>query len=130
MKMNYEEFMLRFLRPAIFNGEELELDVEFEKASLYHVNINTVRALKMIDGDTACINGRVNFNEGEGNDSKCITIYMSGEELSDFINRFGTRRIKGTIKMMVKHLYAVLEKDNYMGTECEELVGFQLSSII
>lgn len=129
--MNYDEFMLRFLRPAIFNGEELELDVEFEKASMYSVNINKVRALKMPVGDTICIGACIHFIESDTKThDKFITIYMSGDELTKFINKYGARDISDKIKMRVKHVYEVLEKENYSDTEYEEIIGFELLSLI
>ena len=131
MKMNYDEFMLRFLRPAIFNGEELELEVEFEKASMYSVNINNVKALRMPVGDTVCIGACVHFAESDTKThGKFFTIYMSGDELTKFINKFGTRDICGKVKMRVKHVYVVLEKENYTDTEYEEIIGFELLSLI
>ena len=63
MKLNYDNFALRFLRPAVFNS-------------------------------------------------------------------YGVRDINVTAKVRVKHIYAVLEKENYTGTEYEEIVGFKLLSLI
>ena len=133
MKLNYDEFSLRFLRPAIFNGEELELEVKFEDASLYHVNIDKAKVLEMPVGDTGCIRGFVCFAEKENkslNHHKYLVMYMDGEELTSFINKFEIRNINETVKVRVKHIYAVLEKENYTGTEYEEIIGFKLLKLI
>ena len=50
MKINYDEFMLRILRPALFKGEELELSVEFKNATMYNVDVGTSKAIKTTVG--------------------------------------------------------------------------------
>lgn len=132
MKMNYDEFLLRFLRPAVFKDEELdELEVNFEDATLYHVSIDKAKALKMPVGDTVCISGCAYFVESEvETHGKYLTIYMSGGELTKFINRYGIRQINETVKMRVKHIYAVLEREDYTGTESEEIIGFELLNLM
>ena len=129
--MNYDEFVLRFLRPAIFKGEELEFEVDFEDCDMCRVDIERVKALNMQVGDTVRINGCVHFVESETETHiKYLTIYMSGDELTKFIDKFGTRDINAVVKMRVKYIYAILERENYTGTEYEELVGFQLLNLM
>lgn len=131
MKLNYDEFALRFLRPAVFNNEELELEVKFEDASLYHVNIDTAKAIDAVVGDTVCIRGCACFVENESlTHHKYFAMYMSGEELTSFINKFGVRDITETVKVRMKLIYAVLEKENYTGTEYEEIIAFKLLKLI
>ena len=127
MKINYDEFMLRFLRPALFKGEELELTVELRSATMYNVEARTAKAIKTTVGDTVSVFGHANF---EGDNSKFLTLDLSGDVLTEFINIYGIRDITGTISMRLKHIYAVIEKSEYAEEKCEEVVGFQVIDLL
>ena len=127
MKINYDEFMLRILRPALFKGEELELSVEFKNATMYNVDVGTSKAIKTTVGDTVSVFGHVNF---EGDNSKLITLYLSGDVLTEFINIYGIRDINATVPMRLKHVYAVIENFEYAEEKYEEVIGFQVMNIL
>lgn len=127
MKINYDEFMLRFLRPALFNGEELELTVEFKNATMYNVDAGTAKAIRTRVGDTVSVFGHINF---EGDNSKLVTLYLTGDVLTEFINAYGIRNITGTVPMKLKHVYAAISNYEYAEEKYEEVVGFQVIDIL
>lgn len=127
MKINYDNLMLRFLRPALFKGEELELSVEFKNATMYNVDAGTAKAIKTTVGDTVSVFGHANF---EGDNSKLITLYLSGDVLTEFIETYGIRNLTGTVQMRLKHVYAVIENFEYTEEKYEEVVGFQVMDIL
>lgn len=65
MKIPYKTFKLMLLRPVVYNGEEIEIDVQFNKDSLYRTDFAIDEALNMKHGDTASIHGKVCFNNEE-----------------------------------------------------------------
>lgn len=127
MKITYDEFMLRFLRPAVFKGEELELSVEFENTTLYMVDAETAKAINTAVGDTVRAFVCANFEE---NNSKNFTLYLTGDELTNFINIYGIKNINDTVSMRLKHVYSVVEKADYSSEKYKEIVGFQLLNIM
>lgn len=76
MKISYNEYKLMLLRPAVYNGEEFEIDVQFNNDSLYRTEVAIAEALNMKHGDTASIHGKVCFDNKESI-YDCISIYMS-----------------------------------------------------
>lgn len=127
MKITYDEFLLRFLRPAVFNGEELELSVELKNATLYNVDAEIAKAINTRVGDTVSVFAYANFEE---DNSKFFTLYLTEDVLTKFINNYGIRNINVTVPMRLKHVYSVIEKSEYSDEKYEEVVGFQLLDIM
>ena len=61
--------------------------MEFKNATMYNVDTGTTKAIKTTVGDTVSVFGHVNF---EGDNSKLITLYLSGDVLTEFINIYGS----------------------------------------
>lgn len=124
----YEAFKIMDLRPSFYNGEVFEIDVEFNEASVFGVGIEVAKALKMVVGDTVRISGRVC---GEGSDFEYINIYMSGEALSDFIDKFGVVKITRKIRMKLELTFAVYSCNDYsFEPKEEEITAYKLIEII
>lgn len=124
----YEEYKIMDLRPAVYNGEVFEVDVEFNGSSVYGVGIEVAKALKMVVGDTVRISGQVFGAEA---DYEYINIYMSGEALSDFIDRFGVVKITHKIRMKLELTFAVYSCNDYSVEPREEkITAYKLIEII
>ena len=124
----YEEFKVIDLRPAHYNGEVFEIDAEFNEASVFGVGIEVAKALKMVVGDTVRISGKVFEAEA---DYEYINIYMSGEALSDFIDRFGVVKITHKIRMKLELTFAVYNCNDYsVEPREEEITAYKLIEII
>lgn len=128
MKTTFEEFSVMALRPALYNGKHLEVDVDFRKASFRRVGIEVSKAINAPVGDTVKISGNIFTGNSDFNH---IGIYMYGDVLTDFINRYGINRISGTVRMKLEQVYAVYEYNNY-GIEPveEEITAYKLVEII
>lgn len=124
----YEEFKLMDLRPAYYNGEVFEADVEFNEASVFGVGIEVAKAINTAVGDTVRISGKVC---GEGSDFEYINIYMCGDALSDFIDKFGVGKLTRKIRMKLELTFAVYSCNDY-GFEPreEEITAYKLIEII
>lgn len=124
----YEEFKVMDLRPAYYNGEVFEIDVEFNEASVFGVGIEIAKALKMVVGDTVRISGKVFGTEA---DYEYINIYMSGDALSDFIDKFGVGKLTRKIRMKLELTFAVYSCNDYsIEPREEEITAYKLIEII
>ena len=124
----YEEFKVMDLRPAYYNGEVFEIDVEFNEASVFSVGIEVAKALKTVVGDTVRISGKVFGTEA---DYEYINIYMSGDALSDFIDRFGVVKLTRKIRMKLELTFAVYSCNDYsIEPREEEITAYKLIEII
>ncbi len=124
----YEEFMEIELRPAYYNGTVFEIDVEFNEASVFGVGIEVAKAINMVTGDTVRIGGKVC---GEGSDFEYINVYMSGDILTEFIEKYGVRKITNSVRMKLELVYAVYDCNDY-GFEPreEEITAYKLIELI
>lgn len=123
----FKEFKVMDLRPAYYNGEVFEIDVEFNEASVFSVGIEIVKVLKMAVGDTVRIGGKV----CDGSDSEYINIYMCGDALSDFIDRFGVGKLTRKIRMKLELTFAVYNCNDYgIEPKEEEITAYKLIEII
>lgn len=129
MKTSYQTFKLMLLRPAVYNGEEIEIDVRFDNDFLHHTDISEAEVIDMKPGDTVSIRGKICFDD---EDSSCeyITIYMSEDILTEFIDNFGFGKITAAIRMRVKFIYAVQNnKDFCFEEKKEEIIACKLLEI-
>ncbi len=125
MKITYEEFKIMSLRPAFNNGSQFEIEVTFSDAELHRTGISDTKALNMLIGDTVRVSGGVKI-DGKDDKYKWITIYMCGEELEDFIGKYGVENINATTTLKLEMAYAVYEYDQYCGDSVtEEITGYK-----
>lgn len=125
MNITYEDFKLIQLRPAKYSGKEITLEVQFNGHNLYRTDINEARALGFKPGDTVSINGKVQFDNDDSS-YEFVTIYMSEDVLTEFIEKFGISKITSKVNMKLKYVYAVYEEDPFMEEKQQEIVGFIL----
>lgn len=130
MKTPYKAFKLMLLRPAVFNGEEIKIDLQFNNDSLYHTDFSVAEAINMKPGDTVHIRGRIRF-ENEDISYEFITIYMSESVLTEFIEKYGFNKITTTVSMKVKFIYAIhCNEDFYSEEKKEEIIACKLLEIL
>ncbi len=124
MKTKYEKFKEMSLRPSYYNGTQIEVDVDFDNASLVSVGVKVANALNMIPGDTVAINGKV---RGEDFEYENINVYICGDTLTDFIRRHGIAKIRGIVRAKLEQAYAVYEYKDY-GSEPKvtEIIAYKL----
>ena len=124
----FEEFSVMTLRPAHYNGTVFEIDVEFKEASLFEAGIDVVKAIGMTGGDTVRISGRILSDESE---CEFVSVYMCGDVLSDFINKYGVRKINASVRMKLELIYAVYEnRDFVVDPKNEEITAYRLIELI
>lgn len=126
MKMSYNKYKLMLLRPAVYNGEEFEIDVQFNNDSLYRTDFAIAEALNMKHGDTASIHGKVCF-DNKDSEYDYISIYMSELVLTDFIEKYGFSKISADVSIKAKFVYAVYASGEFYDEQKkEEIIACQL----
>ena len=125
----YEEFKVMKLRPAFYNGTVFEIDVEFNDASAFRVDIEIAKAINMTVGDTVRIGGKVFSEEA---DYEYISICMCGDALADFIGKYGVNKITtDRVRMKLEQVYAVYKCNDYsIEPRDEEITAYKLIEII
>lgn len=123
----YEEFKIMSLRPAFYNGTQFEADVNFDEASAFRVSMAETEAVNMVQGDTVRIGGRIcNENNGE-----YISVLMCGDELTEFIEKYGVHEVSATVRMKLELVYAVYSCNDYSFEPSEEeIIAYKLIEII
>lgn len=130
MKISYNEYKLMLLRPAVYNGEEFEIDVQFNNDSLYRTEVAIAEALNMKHGDTASIHGKVCFDNKESI-YDYISIYMSESILTEFIEKYGFSNISADVSIKAKFVYAVYSSGEFYDEEKkEEIIACKLLEIL
>ncbi len=125
MKITYKEFRKMSLRPAFYNGTQFEIDVIFDGTDLHREGITPTKALHMIVGDTVRVRGMVKA-DGKDNDYDYISIYICGEELEDFINRYGVDDINATVTLKLESVYATYDSEQFCSEPAtEEITGYK-----
>ena len=124
----YETIELMEIRPAKFNGSEIDyVPVTFNKNSMFKVEVEDADLLDMVPGDTVEIHGKVISDEAE-NDFAYITLYMDGEVLSKFISKLGFLRVSGMLRMKLKLVHVVIKPDLIIETK-REITGYKVLEI-
>ena len=125
----YEEFKVMSLRPAIHNGAVFEVDVDFDDAPIFRIDIDFSRAIGTPMGDSVKIRGKV-FAEEE--DYEYINIYMYGDAFTDFINKYGVNHITANVRMKLEQVYTIYEarEDYCYEPKKVEIVAYKLVEII
>lgn len=130
MKIPYKTFKLMLLRPAVYNGEEFEIDVEFSNDSLYRTDFSVADAINLKTGDTVHIKGKIKF-ENEATSYEFITVYISESILTEFIDKYGFNKITTTVGMEVKFIYAVHSSEDFFNEgKKEEIIACKLLKIL
>ncbi len=124
----YDEIKIFSLRPAFYNGIQFETDVCFEKANVFRVSITETEAVGMIQGDTVRINGKIKSEDEK--DCEYISVYMCGDELAEFIEKYGVSKVSGTARMKLELIYAIYEETNWNDErKKEDMVAYKLLGI-
>ena len=125
MKISYKEFKTNSLRPAYYNGTQFDVDVTFENADLRREGVTVTEALNMIVGDTVRISGLVR-DTGKKNEYERISIFLCGEELDDFIGKYGVNDISVTVPLKLELIYAKYYCEQFCSDPItEEVVGYK-----
>ena len=128
MKTTYEEFKVMSLRPAYYNGTQFEADICFDEASAYRVYITEADAANMIRGDTVRISGKIRTDDKT--DYEFVTVYMCGDELTEFIEKFGAHKISATVRMKLELVYTAYEETSWNDEHRkEEMIIYKLLGI-
>ncbi len=125
-KTFYKEVKKLELRPAVYNGKELDRVPVHIKGCLIRVWIDEAKVIKMKPGDTVRATAKVIDNE---NDKVVFfDLYLSGAVLDSFIEKYGDENINATVYMKLKFFYftkeSLVEPDEdceYMGYEVLEI---------
>lgn len=128
MAISLKDFRLMMLRPAKYSGSEIELDIVLLESELMRSDIHDVTTLGLTPGDTVETIFMACFN---GNDSECekehIRVYISGDVLTKFIDKYGIEGISATTKAKFRLEYRA---DPYLGSdELYELVALVMTDI-
>lgn len=99
---NYDLYRQISLRPAIYKGTMVLFKVEFNNAKLYKTDMNISSALGFENGNTCYIRAKTIFADEK---YSFIYLHMSGENLDDFIIRFGTEKITDSIIVEAEVVY-------------------------
>lgn len=130
MKISYNEYKLMLLRPAVYNGEEFEIDIQFNNDSLYRTDFSIAEALNLKNGDTASIHGKVCFDDKESS-YDYIKIYMSESVLTEFIEKYGFSNISADVIIKAKFVYAIYASGEFYDEETkEEIIACKLLEIL
>lgn len=127
-KSFYEAFKLMELRPAVYKGREIDLvPVVFYENNMYKVETEEVEALGMKIGDTVELGGKI-LSDDEPNESIYIDLYLSEDVLTDFIEKYGYKKLKGKVVMKLQLLHEIVESDLIMERTIE-LTGYKVLAI-
>lgn len=127
-KSFYEAFKLMELRPAVYKGREIDLvPVVFYENNMYKVETEEVEALGMKIGDTVELGGKI-LSDDEPNESIYIDLYLSEDVLTDFIEKYGYKKLKGKVVMKLQLLHEVVESDLIM-ERTTELTGYKVLAL-
>ncbi|MBR3835933.1 MAG: hypothetical protein IKJ69_03995 [Clostridia bacterium] len=108
-QITYKEFTDMRLMPADHNGEEFNATIEFNDNSLRRVPIRDTDLLLSKPGDTVRVLGRIVF-DGVPEKRESVMIFMDTNRLTEFVERFGTSKITGTVRVRLMLRYAVCEE--------------------
>lgn len=125
----FEEIKIMSLRPAFYNGTQFEAEVSFDEASAFRVSITETEAVNMILGDTVRISGKIKTEDEK--DYEYISVFMCGDELSEFIEKYGVHKVSGTVRMKLELIHAVYYEDATWDNERkkEDLTVYKLLGI-
>ncbi len=129
MKTSYKDFKIMLLRPAVSDGKEVEICMDFDNDSIYRTQADDALSLGLKPGDTAHIRGKIRF---DGDNSQCeyITLYMSESLLEEFIEKYGFYKICASVRMKAVFNYVLQNKEYGLAEQNEELLAFKLSELI
>lgn len=125
MKMTKDQFELLHLRPALYDGTIMTMNVAINDESFWRTEAKIAIALGLKSGDTVEILGdAVDYNEE--NHRYCYEkFYMNGELLTKFIEKFGFKKIKANICFSVKFRYLHIKSDNELDDD-KEILAFEV----
>lgn len=131
MALTDKDFKIMLLRPAVFNGREIELNIQFNNASLYRTEYIIAQTLDMTPGDTASIGGRVCYDDEDELSFDYIKIYISENTLGEFIEKYGTSGINTLIRMRLEFIYELYsENEPCYDEKKDELIACKLLQLL
>ena len=124
----YDQFKLMELRPAIYKDKQIDrVPVVFYENSMYRVETEEVEALGMKIGDTVELGGKI-ISDEEPDASIYIDLYLSEAVLTEFIENYGYKKLKGKVVMKLQLMHEVVESDLIMERTIE-LTGYKVLAI-
>ena len=124
----YEAFKLMELRPAVYKGREIDLvPVVFCENNMYKVDVEEIESLGMEIGDTVKLGGKI-ISDEEPYEIIYIDLYLSEDILTEFIEKYGYKKIKGKVIMKLQLLHEVVESNLIMETT-RELAGYKVLAL-
>ena len=127
-KSFYEAFKLMKLRPAVYEGTEIDhVPVVFWDSSMYKVEAEEAEALGLKIGDAVELVGKI-ISDEDPDKYVYIDLYLSEEVLTQFIETYGYEKLNGVVVMKLKLLHEVVEPDLII-EKTEELTGYKVLEI-
>lgn len=117
------------LRPATYSGEEIEVEVHFDDAMLFRADYNESTAVDMKPGDTVSVCTKVYFKDTAA--YEYISLYISEQNLTEFISCFGFKNITAIVNMKVEFIYAIHDGGELcLVNQKEEIIACKLLEIL
>lgn len=106
MKLTADKFNCLKTEPADFTGKEFEFDILIPDQPL-HIDRETERALKPEIRGVLCLNGPVLLEDDSETIrcARCVSLFLIGNELISFAERFGCLRIEGIFTVRGEFFY-------------------------
>lgn len=123
MTISKEYFNLITLRPAKFSSSEVELKLDFTGCSLSRTPIVDAKILNLLPGDTVEAYVRVIFDDEKGGAFNYIHVYLSGDVLTKFIDKYGISDIDSTVRGKFRLEYKTTDNDELL-EEYYEIIAF------
>lgn len=128
MKMTREEFDLLHLRPALYNGTTMSINVVFDNKSFWRTEAQVAESLGLEPVDTVEIFGEAADYNQDGYKYRSEKFYMSGDVLTSFIKQFGFQQINVSVCFKVKFQY-IHEKTDFDFKPDDEIIAFVVQEI-
>ena len=112
----------------MYKGREIDLvPVVFYENNMYKVEAEESDTLGMKIGDTVELGGKI-LSDDEPNESIYIDLYLSEAVLTDFIEKYGYKKLKGKVVMKLQLLHEVVESDLIM-ERTTKLTGYKVLAL-
>lgn len=123
MTISKEYFNLITLRPAKFSSSEVKLKLDFTGCSLSRTPIVDAKILNLLPGDTVETYVKVIFDDEKGGAFNYIHVYLSGDVLTEFIDKYGISDIDSTVRGKFRLEYRTTD-NNELLEEYYEIIAF------
>lgn len=123
--MNEKEFYKMDIAPAKHTGEVFTAYFISEGAHLHRLPVEEALCHEFVPGDSAELRCKIEFDDTEK--TQYVTLYLTGDVLQEFIEKYGVRNVECEFTAVVELFYDV--GDVYAPTEDEEYYGFLIHSL-